>query len=90
MVNVSRNSPVTRTTPISRGKRVIYHGKSVPVTEKAYRTMTHARIHVSDSNFRSLNNSETLHFSLLIMMLETSKRRVTFSSSIFPYIHKLI
>ena len=27
MVNLSRDSAVTRTTPISHGKRVIYHGK---------------------------------------------------------------
>ena len=30
MVTLSRDNPVTRTTPISRCKRVIYHGKSVP------------------------------------------------------------
>ena len=30
MVNLSRGSPVTHTTPIFRRKRVIYHGKSVP------------------------------------------------------------
>ena len=29
MVNLSRESPVTGTIPISLGKRVIYHGKSV-------------------------------------------------------------
>lgn len=36
MVNLSHESPVTRTTPISRCKRVIYHGKSVPCNRTYY------------------------------------------------------
>ena len=35
------------------------------------------------SNFNSFNNFETYHFSLLRMMFETSKRRVTFLSLVF-------
>ena len=37
LVNLSRESQVTRTTSIYRGKRVIYHGKSVPCNRTYYR-----------------------------------------------------
>ena len=34
--NLSRETPVTCTTPIFRGKRVIYHGKGVSAAAPTY------------------------------------------------------
>ena len=55
LLNLSQESPVTHTTPISRGKRVIYHGKSVLYKRSYYGLCENGELASRADNSQKLN-----------------------------------
>ena len=63
---------------------MIYSPCALPYGGKYHITPHFRPMTLTYSNFDSFIKFETDHFSLLIIILETSKRQVTFWSLIFP------